>query len=126
MLSARTVSMGNARTALKNRGDDVYETPPVAIEALLLAERLSHRLCEPCWPSDAPALSAFGIRRLILPSQVRRVCIFADHDEGGKSLNAAREAWRRWRAEGREVRVILPERVGEDANDILKWRLGHG
>src|SRR5262249_42980173 len=38
MLSARTVSMGNARAALRERGHDVYETPPVAVEALLRVE----------------------------------------------------------------------------------------
>jgi hypothetical protein len=45
MLSARTVSMGNARAALKDRGDDVYETPPVAVEALLQAEKLPPPIC---------------------------------------------------------------------------------
>jgi len=54
------------------------------------------------------------------------VRVFADHDQEEHGLNAARQAWRRWRAEDREVRVTLPERVGDDANDILLRRLGHG
>ena len=73
------------------------------------------------------ALSEFGVRRLILPSAVRRVRIFADHDELGQGLSAAREAWRRWRAEGREVAVSIADQVGEDANDVLIRRMGrHG
>ena len=34
--------------ALSERGDDLYETPPVAVEALLRHERLPHRLWDPC------------------------------------------------------------------------------
>ena len=36
------------RHALSERRDDLYETPPVAIEALLRHERLPHRLWDPC------------------------------------------------------------------------------
>jgi hypothetical protein len=36
------------RHALSERKDDLYETPPVAIEALLRHERLPHRLWDPC------------------------------------------------------------------------------
>jgi putative DNA primase/helicase len=64
------------------------------------------------------ALSEIGIRRLILPSSARRVRIFADHDELGQGLAAAREAGRRWLAEGRAVAVSISPTVGEDANDI--------
>ena len=64
------------------------------------------------------ALSEIGIRRLILPSTARRVRIFADHDELGQGLAAAREAGRRWLAEGRAVAVSISPTVGEDANDL--------
>ena len=64
------------------------------------------------------ALSEIGIRRLILPSTARRVRIFADHDELGQGLAAAREAGRRWLAEGRAVAVSISPKVGEDANDV--------
>lgn len=44
---------GNARAALKDRGDDLYETPPVATQALLRAESLPHRIWEPaCGPGS--------------------------------------------------------------------------
>jgi hypothetical protein len=36
------------RSALSERRDDLYETPPVAIEALLRHERLPHHLWDPC------------------------------------------------------------------------------
>ena len=48
MLSARTVSMGNAPGALQDRGNDVYETPPDAVEALLRVESLPGHIWEPC------------------------------------------------------------------------------
>jgi hypothetical protein len=90
------------------------------VESTLSAMRLLGAL------DGCAALSALGIRKLILPPAARRVCIFADRDPKGQGLEAARVAYRRWRAEGREARVVLPEREGEDANNILLRRLGHG
>ena len=52
------------------------------------------------------ALSELGIRRLLLPDEARRVRIYADHDEAGQGLSAAREAARRWKAEGRDSRRV--------------------
>jgi hypothetical protein len=48
MTSARTVSMGNARATLCDRGNDVYETPPEAVEALLGVEELPSHVWECC------------------------------------------------------------------------------
>ncbi len=84
------------------------------IESTLSAMRIFH--CA----AGCAALSEFGIRRLVLPASVRRIRIFADHDALGQGLAAAREAWRRWRAEGREVAVSIASSAGEDANDV--WR----
>jgi putative DNA primase/helicase len=70
------------------------------------------------------ALSAFGIRALILPAEARRVRIFADHDRLGQGVAAAREAARRWRVEGREVAASIAAAVGMDANDVWKTRTG--
>lgn len=41
------LNTGNLRAALKDRGDDLYETPPEATLALLRAEILPHWLWEP-------------------------------------------------------------------------------
>jgi hypothetical protein len=86
------------------------------IESVLSAMRIFNA------SAGCAALSELGIRRLILPPEVRRVRIFADNDELGQGLAAAREAWRRWRDEGREVTVSIAGRVGEDANDVWKRR----
>jgi hypothetical protein len=50
VLAARTVSMGNARGGLADRGKDVYETPPAAVVALIAREGLALPLdiWEPC------------------------------------------------------------------------------
>jgi putative DNA primase/helicase len=79
-------------------------------------------------PAGCAALSTYGIRTLVLPSQARRVRISTDHDEHGQGLAAAREAGRRWLAEGRAVAVSMAAEVGEDSNDILLKRLrsSHG
>jgi putative DNA primase/helicase len=88
------------------------------IESTLSAMRLTDTA------SGCAALSTLGIRRLILPPEARRIRIFADRDAAGQGFNAARVACARWRAEGREVRISLPERIGEDANTILMRRCG--
>jgi hypothetical protein len=58
---------------------------------------------------------------LVLPPEARSVVIAADPDGPGR--RAARDAWIRWRAEGREVRVALPDGSG-DFNDLLRDRQG--
>jgi Toprim domain/CHC2 zinc finger len=82
------------------------------IEPALSAARIFN--CE----SSAAALSANGIRTLILPAAARRVRIFADNDKLGQGVAAARDAARRWIAEGRTVAVSMAPNVGEDANDV--------
>lgn len=66
----------------------------------------------PAWS----ALSCVGLRQLVLPDAVRDVVILVDGDDPGR--NAAAAAWRKWRAEGRRVRLrYAPE--GTDFNDVL-------
>ena len=64
------------------------------------------------------ALSANGLRVLILPERVRRIRVFADNDAAGQGLSAARDAARRWIAEGREVALSMAEELGADASDV--------
>jgi putative DNA primase/helicase len=61
-----------------------------------------------------------GIERLVLPAQVRRVLIAADHDKNGAGERAARRAAQRWLAEGRRVRIAMPPNPGTDFNDFVK------
>ncbi|WP_287787806.1 toprim domain-containing protein [Acidiphilium sp.] len=71
----------------------------------------------PAWA----AVSAGNLAKsLILPSEIRSVVIAADHDAPG--LRAAEAACRRWRAEGREVRVVKSVESGKDFNDLAAAR----
>ena len=73
---------------------------------------------------DAPAWAAVSAGNLangmILPACVREVIIAADNDPAGRE--AARAGARRWRAEGRKVRIAVPDRPGLDFNDLLRAR----
>jgi phage/plasmid primase-like uncharacterized protein len=63
------------------------------------------------------ALSAGGIRNLILPPEISEVVIAADPDPVG--MMAARAAARRWLAEGRKVSIARPP-LGLDFNDLAR------
>lgn len=72
----------------------------------------------PAWA----ALSAGNLGGgLVLPETVRSVTIAADADPVGQ--REAHQAARRWRAEGRTVRVVAPDRPGQDFNDLLVIRM---
>jgi len=72
----------------------------------------------PAWA----ALSAGNLGGgLILPDAVRAVTIAADADPVGQ--REAQQAARRWRAEGRTVRIVAPNRPGQDFNDLLVTRM---
>jgi len=63
------------------------------------------------------ALSANGIRNLILPEIVRHVVLAVDPDPVG--LMAAQSAARRWLGEGRQVSFARPP-LGFDFNDLAR------
>ena len=65
------------------------------------------------------ALSTSGMRSLDLPKGVGNVIVLADGDDGGEA--AARDCARRWKREGRQVRIARAPR-GTDFNDILMGR----
>jgi putative DNA primase/helicase len=70
----------------------------------------------PAWA----ALSAGNMAKgLVLPPDARHVVIAADPDDAGRT--AARDAWTRWTAEGRAVRIAVPD-DGGDFNDLLMAR----
>jgi putative DNA primase/helicase len=66
----------------------------------------------PAWA----ALSTSGLRSLNLPTTVRDVILLADGDDPGEA--AAQECARRWKREGRRVRIARPPK-GMDFNDML-------
>jgi hypothetical protein len=69
----------------------------------------------PAWA----ALSAGGIRALVLPREATHVVICADHDASGTGQRAAQDAAERWLAERRHVRIALPPERGADMADAL-------
>jgi hypothetical protein len=70
----------------------------------------------PAWAlSDAANMSAFPV----LPS-VECLTILVDHDENGTGQRAALDCSRRWTGAGREVRRIIPDRCGDDINDVVR------
>lgn len=80
------------------------------IETCLAAMQASGN---PAWA----ALSTSGLRSLDLPRDVRDVIVLADGDEAGEA--AAQNCARRWKREGRRVRIARPPQ-GMDFNDLLK------
>ena len=69
----------------------------------------------PAWA----AVSAGNLAKsMMLPAEIRSVVIAADHDAAG--LRAAETAWRRWRAEGRSVRIVKPNQEDSDFNDLQR------
>jgi hypothetical protein len=71
-------------------------------------------------PAGIVALSAGGLKWLILPSFVRRISIAADNDADGLGQSDALHAATRWSREGRQVKFKAPARAGEDWNDVLR------
>jgi putative DNA primase/helicase len=65
------------------------------------------------------ALSAGGIRALILPPEATHIIICADHDRSGTGARAAHDAAARWLAEGRRVRIAIPPEPDTDMADAL-------
>lgn len=70
----------------------------------------------PAWA----ALSTSGLRNLQLPAKINEVIVLADGDEPGEA--AALAAARRWKREGRTVRIARPP-IGMDFNDLLLGRV---
>lgn len=66
------------------------------------------------------ALSTSGLRTLKLPAEIRYVIVLADGDDPGEV--AAFEAAKRWKRDGRDVRIARPP-PGLDFNDVLLGRL---
>ena len=72
----------------------------------------------PCWAT----LGAERFGRVALPAEVRELVLFLDHDSGGRrAVRLAREAF----AHVGRIEVHVPDRPGEDWNDVLR-RAGAG
>lgn len=69
----------------------------------------------PAWA----ALSAGGIRNLILPPLPLSATIMIAADADPVGLDAAHDAAQRWQLEGRTVRIAVPP-AGQDFNDVIQ------
>ncbi|MEI8153560.1 MAG: toprim domain-containing protein [Hyphomicrobiales bacterium] len=66
------------------------------------------------------ALSATGIKSLVLPAAAAMVLICADNDSNGTGERAANDAGERFLREGRKVRIAMPPSSGTDFNDVFE------
>ena len=83
------------------------------LETVLSAMRLNF---SPAWAvGDANNLRSFPIL-----SGIGCLTIIVDNDESGTGQKAALECSSRWTRAGREVCRIIPDRRGEDINDIVR------
>ena len=105
------------------KGGAVRLGTPRPGEWLAIAEGLESTLsvavacAMPAWA----ALSAGGIRSLVLPSEFNAVLICADNDANGIGQAAARDAAARFIAERRRCCIAIP-RGAKDFNDVLTGR----
>jgi len=107
------------------RGGAVRLYPPgprlVVAEGIETALSAALLLRAPAWA----AVSAGNLGdALILPAEVREIIVAADHDAPGRA--AAQRAAARWKAEGRKVRIALPDKPGTDFNDLWRERATRG
>jgi Toprim domain len=102
-------------TAVKLSSDETV-TQGLAVgeglETVLSAMELGFN---PAWAlGDANSVRAFPIL-----SGIECLTIIVDNDESGTGQQAALECSRRWTTAGREVFRIIPDRCGDDLNDIV-------
>ncbi len=99
---------------------DPLATDMIIAEGIETAAAAGFILGRPAWA----AVACGNLRRsLVLPSAVTTITIAADHDGPGR--RAAAGAARRWRAEGRTVSIVQPDKPGGDFNDLHRARLFH-
>jgi len=89
---------------------------------LLVAEGLetTFSVMRACALPGWAALSAGGIKSLMLPPSANMVVICADNDANGVGQRAAKAAAGRFLSERRRVRIALPPTSGLDFNDLLR------
>jgi putative DNA primase/helicase len=72
----------------------------------------------PAWAlGDATAVENFPVI-----SGIEALSIFVDHDASGRGQRAARECSARWTGAGREVFRVIPDRCGDDMNEVVQRR----
>jgi phage/plasmid primase-like uncharacterized protein len=72
----------------------------------------------PCWA----CVDASNLQRLPILAGVNRLDIWADNDRSNVGQDAASQLANRWTRAGKEVRVLIPDQVGADWNDVARSR----
>jgi hypothetical protein len=75
-------------------------------------------LLQPAWS----VLDRVNLARFPIISGIEHLTILADADEKGDGQLAARTCAKRWAEAGRHARVLIPDKLGEDFNDIARRR----
>jgi hypothetical protein len=83
------------------------------LETVLSAMRLGF---SPAWALG----DAGNVRHFAVLSGIECLTIIVDNDESGTGQRAALECSNRWTNTGREVFRIIPDRCGDDFNDIVQ------
>ncbi len=122
--AVRKADIPKPRMVLGRSGGGTVRLAPLGPHGVLglcegIETGLSAMLACPGLPVWA-ALSTTGLEQALLPPEVRRVVILADHDPSGAGARAAEAAAAKLRLEGREVSIALPPRAGDDFNDMLR------
>jgi putative DNA primase/helicase len=110
-LSLGTLTGGSVRLAAAR-----HDRPLLIAEGIETAMAAMQASGLPAWA----ALSTSGIKSLELPKDIAAVTICADNDANGAGISAAEAAAQRWIAEGRSVRIAMPDIIGADFNDVLR------
>jgi hypothetical protein len=66
--------------------------------------------------------SAGSIASFRVVDRIARLTIIVDNDLGGAGQRAASECSEQWTNAGRNVRRVMPRRIGDDLNDVLRRR----
>lgn len=116
--------VSKAKKMLGRTGGGAVRLAPIGDNGVLgLTEGIETALAVMTARPDLPvwaALSAPGLEQIKLPTEAKRIVILADHDASGAGQRAAEALADRLLAEGRECAVAMPDKEGEDFNDLLR------
>jgi putative DNA primase/helicase len=110
------MTLGPMAGAVVRLAEPEANKPLVIGEGLETSAAAALILGAPAWA----AISASNLNRIKLPPAVTEVVVAADNDPVGR--REAELAARRWQAEGRRVRVAVPDAEGADFADLLLQR----
>ena len=118
----KKAAVESAKMTLGNiSGYAVHLDKPDVVMAITEGIETGLSVQQSCNVATWAALSAGGIRKLILPPLplAKEVIICSDNDSHFVGQNAARDAAICWTAEGRRVKIALPPKLDSDFNDLL-------